>query len=85
MKRSAKVYVRFERGRDDVVGPTLGPYEYVQVTYQLLRNDQGREIAVYDGDDWNLVDFVVHEDGKIELVKKPGEFYSDFIIYTEGA
>jgi hypothetical protein len=31
------LFVRFERGRDNVVGPTMGPFPFVQLTYEELR------------------------------------------------
>lgn len=31
------VYIRFERGMDEIVGPTFGPYELAQITYNSLR------------------------------------------------
>ena len=63
-----KVKIRFERGRDCVIGPTFGPYEFVQVTYALLRDDKDNDIACQYArdDDWTLIE--------------SGEKYSDFII-----
>lgn len=43
-----KTYVRFERGRDDIVGPTFGPYDFVQLTYRYLRavTEGGQDILL---------------------------------------
>lgn len=69
----AKVFVRFERGRDDVIGPTYGPYDFVQVTYTELRTSpDGEALATYDNGDWNLVD-----------AERDETVFSDFIIYSE--
>ena len=67
------VFIRFERGRDDVVGPTLGPFEWVQQTYQDLRvSPDGETLAQWVGNagEWFIIDGEHAE-----------EFYSDFVIY----
>lgn len=70
------VYIRFERGRDDVIGPTYGPYDFIQVTYGLVRasrNGEETELATadkQDDGDWVLVDSERNE-----------TVFSDFIIY----
>lgn len=40
-----KTFVRFEHGPHGVVGPTIGPYEWVQWTYDNVRDDADQEIA----------------------------------------
>ena len=40
------LYVRFERGRDDIIGPTFGPYDFVQLTYDELRVEAGDEADI---------------------------------------
>lgn len=71
------MYVRFERGRDDVCGPVLGPYEWVQQTYEDLRVSPDGEIIaqwVVKAGEWFIVSGE-HED----------EFYSDFIVSNDGS
>lgn len=70
-----QVFIRFERGRDDVIGPTYGPYDFVQVTYSVIRADRdGEEIelAFYNGPDgdWHLTDN-----------ERDETIFSDFVIY----
>lgn len=55
------VFIRFERGRDGIVGPTYGPYDFVQITYGLVRasiDGQETELAAHSqfDDDWTLLD-----------------------------
>lgn len=67
----AKVFIRFEYGQEDRVGEDLGPFEYIQMTYDTLTAgpDGEREIAdlrdglwvTEDGRTWS--DFVVHGGG----------------------
>ena len=67
------VFVRFERGRDDVWGPTFGPFEWVQQTYRELRTaPEGAILAVWHSKagEWFIVDGP-HKD----------EFFSDFIVF----
>lgn len=71
---SDKVFVRFERGRDEVTGPTFGPFEWFQQTYQDLRvSPDGDPLA-----EWN------EKAGEWFIIKgeHEGEFYSDFIVYS---
>ena len=47
------INLRFERGLDDraggAVGPTLGPYDWVQLTYGTIRvSPDGEEVAALD-------------------------------------
>ena len=73
-------YVRFERGRDGVIGPTLGPFDFVQVTYgEELRDDQGCVIAEYGTDDGNNFDWWLTD--RAQQVGFDNN-YSDFIIYA---
>jgi hypothetical protein len=73
------VFVRFERGRDCVIGPTYGPYQWVQVTYSELRasaadDDNGELVlANFDTDgDWHLTD-----------TERDETVFSDYIIYAD--
>jgi hypothetical protein len=64
-------FIKFERGRDGVVGPTLGPYEYVQITYNSLRLPNDVDLAYLNADgDWEIID-----GGEFD-----GAHYSDVII-----
>lgn len=79
-------YVRFERGRDDVIGPTFGPFDYVQLTYAGLRiPDDGRdpEIAFIEKDgDWHLTDHALTLRPVSPGNGVPGEtVYSDIVIF----
>lgn len=73
-------WVRFERGRNDVMGPTFGPFAWVQHTYQDLTVDVGPNgeanatLAYWDADavEW----FLDRAAGEHE-----GEFYSDVIVF----
>ena len=49
-------YVTFSRGRDEVVGPTIGPFESVNIFYDTLRvAPGGDEVARMRRDgDWYL-------------------------------
>lgn len=55
------------------MGPIMGPFEFVQITYQTLRDVEGDLIAF------------VNKDGDWEIVAPylgAGECYSDFSLYT---
>ena len=69
-------WVRFERGRDGVIGPTYGPYPFVQLTYTILRaGPNGGDIAVMQADgDWILSD-----------AEREDRVFSDAIIYDSSA
>lgn len=81
-EKECKTWVRFERGRDDVIGPTFGPYDWAQLTYSSLRVSDAAsggliedgELAAWleDAGEWFLSD----ESGEHE-----GEFYSDVVIF----
>lgn len=73
-KVHAPVYIRFERGRDDVTGPVFGPFEWVQQTYRELRSSPDGEPFAY----WN------EKAGEWFILNGPheDEFYSDFIVLT---
>jgi hypothetical protein len=45
------VMVRFERGTDAEVGPILGPYEWVQLTYESLRASPDGDVIAFLGED----------------------------------
>lgn len=65
------VFIRFELPREDAIGPTLGPYPYVQLTYEMLTvGPDGEELAHYDGSEWWL------------LGSERGH-YSDIVVYAE--
>ena len=75
------VYIRFERGRDGIIGPTYGPYDFVQGTYTLIRagrtvngDYEETELATYDrqDEDWVLVDKEAEE-----------VVFSDYIVYSD--
>lgn len=76
MNRVHNVYIRFECPRDDVEGPILGPYPFVQVTYDELRvGPDGDVVAVLDeSGDWELT---------IGAGEYTGQRYSDFVVYAE--
>lgn len=66
------IELRFERGRDDVMGPTYGPYEFIQFTYGNLRIPEDRDLAFRNNvGDWEICDGGPHD----------GCHYSDVIIY----
>jgi hypothetical protein len=64
-----RVFVRPENGAKDRIGPVLGPFEYVQMTYDTCRVEDDREIGQYLHGMW-------HVDGL------EGE-WSDVVIYTK--
>lgn len=76
-------FIRFERGRDDVIGPTFGPFEYVQfvlgqLTAQPIRGPQRllEDLAQHMAcGDWVLGD---------DAFEHRGEYYSDMIIFQGG-
>lgn len=68
------VSLRFERGRDGVIGPTYGPYDYVQITYTIIRIPGDRDIAFRElKGDWIVCDGGPND----------GCHYSDIIIYED--
>ncbi len=66
-------YIRFENGQEDKIGDVLGPFEWVQITYGVIRvSDDGDDLAFQNKDDfWILID-------------EPGQLWSDVIIYCKG-
>lgn len=76
----SNLYVRFERGRDEVIGPTLGPFDWIQVTYNtLVRAPDGELLAELGKDgDWHLNK---DETTPIDSVERIAEPFSDFVIY----
>lgn len=64
-----KTYVRFEYGSEDRMSEDLGPFSFVQVTYDSLEaakdDDTSVELAFYYDGIW-------HHDG---------EAYSDIVIF----
>lgn len=68
-KKEHQTYVRFECGCEERVGPTLGPFEFVQMTYGELRGPYGETLARLDAESrW-------HTAGS-------SQWWSDVIIYT---
>lgn len=68
MAKANNVRVRFECGREDRMGEALGPFHFVQITYEDLRvaddadPDGNRILAQCDGDWITLVDKQVWSD-----------------------
>ncbi len=49
------VMVRFECGQEDRQREPMGPYEWVQMTYELLRvSPDGEEIGWFEDDVWKV-------------------------------
>lgn len=48
-KKALKYYVRPERGQEDIIGPTFGPFdEFIQLTYGDVRvGPNGESIGTY--------------------------------------
>ena len=68
------VYVSFERGRDNLLGPSYGPFEYVQFTYREIRTPGDKILAVMsEEDDWVLT-------GDFPLEENAPRIFSDVII-----
>ena len=67
-------FIRFERGRDDIIGPTYGPYDFVQITYALIR-------ASRDGEETELAYFGRDRDWHLKDKEAPEQVFSDAIIY----
>lgn len=71
-----KTFVRFENGSEDLLEVTAGPFDCVQLTYDILRAwnevgpDDGDEIAHFDGDHWRLKG-------------NPQQQYTDVIIFGD--
>lgn len=61
---------------------TLGPFEYVQMTYGALRNPDGDTIAIFNiaQEDWQLVERVPIEGSKWADNIPVGEHFSDMEI-----
>jgi hypothetical protein len=77
------VLVRFERGRDDQTGPVLGPFEWVQLTYNALRvAPNGEQLASYDPvqHDWFIEANPRVPHTMLLTVDELGEPWSDIII-----
>jgi hypothetical protein len=74
-----ETFVRFEKGREGKVGPTFGPYPFVQLTYHTLRVGPEGEDLAYMGkdDDWYLTD------EHTPVADRPSEGWSDIIIWDE--
>lgn len=76
MNTSPPVYVEFTNVPAYVQGPTLGPYDWLQVTYDTLRiPPDGEAIAVMQEGTWILCDPAAPYAGD----EGP---YTDFVIST---
>jgi hypothetical protein len=81
-----KTYIRFERGRDGVIGPTFGPFDFVQLTYDELRvGRDGEPFALFDQTkgDW----FIRYYEGTAKAwgADTRKEPWSDIIIWGENS
>lgn len=85
-----KTYIRFERSRDDLPWLTLGPFDYVQLTYDTIRiSPEGDHLATFNGD-WEILQPAPdkREPGWYpitapkEYARYAGEAYSDVIIFS---
>lgn len=80
-------YVRFGRPRDDVDGPVLGPFAFVELTYDTLRGPDGETLAMYSHEhaDWFIGSAVAECcPGSAWSVVSPNvmsEPFSDIVIY----
>ncbi len=91
------LYVRFERGRDDIIGPTFGPYDFAQLTYDELRVDVGDDSDIVlarfsmDDQEWRINDQAQVRElkaGRADFLchnseRGPTSWYSDVIIFPE--
>lgn len=51
-----KTYIRFERSKSDEVSEVYGPFDFVQLTYELLRvGPDGDEFAHYSNGWWQVI------------------------------
>lgn len=81
------VYVRFERGRDNVIGPTFGPFPFVQVTYNVVRyGPEGKDLAYLShlNDDWEINDWEINmmAPDPVKTGNEGDDYnFSDFIVY----
>jgi hypothetical protein len=60
-----KIGVQFLSYADETTSKVYGPYDSLQVTYDVLRSDDDDEIASFTNDRWMAPDKV---------------FYSDFVV-----
>ncbi len=91
------LYVRFERGRDDIIGPTFGPYDFVQLTYEDLRVEVGDDSEIvlaqfiHSDQEWRINDLSQVSElkaGRADFLchnseRGPTSWYSDVIIFPE--
>ena len=83
-----KLLVRFERPRDEMEGPVLGPYEWLQLTYDALRcSPDGETIAMQGEDDhWYIGTRCEPVDGgswQRVSAEMNGEPYSGVTVFVE--
>lgn len=70
-QQKTATYVRFERCQQDRVSKEMGPFPFVQLTYDLLRvGPEGEEIASFTSGFWTRVGYAE-------------EPWSDVIIYAK--
>jgi hypothetical protein len=81
-------YIRFERHRDNLESLTLGPFEYIQLTYDTLRVDNGDDLAILEekGEgDWKILQTAFDDSpNSVPAWAAPfaDEMYSDIIIFS---
>jgi hypothetical protein len=78
VKTEKETWLKFECGREDRWTREIGPFEFLQVTYDSLQDFEGKVIACYGDHDW-WVQTPYAEAWGIE--KGP---WSDIIIWGEG-
>jgi hypothetical protein len=69
---SGMVFIRFECGKEDRIGPELGPYEFIQITYDCIR-------AFAPGKPDDEID-VAHLGKDGHWITEDGQRWSDFIV-----
>lgn len=77
-------WVRFEKGREDKVGPTFGPFPFAQLTYGTLRvGPNGDELAGIVLDCEHDGDWVLAQDAPAPAIKSEHKDinWSDAVIY----
>ena len=65
------IYVQFVSLAEEKESEEFGPYKFVQVTYETIRDPEGEEIAFLDCDGY----WVEHGE--------PGQQWSDISIFTK--
>ena len=78
----ATTYIRFELGQEDRSSFDIGPFRFIQCTYDTLRAERtnGEEVELASRDDadgyWHVAPSFLSETGE------ESDHYSDFIIYA---